>query len=152
MTDPLLAALPPGVRLPVPVERCFDAQYGLEITSDDVASGSITGRVRVREELKQPLGSLHGGVCAALAEALASRATYLAVAARDQAPTSLENNTTYLRPIVAGHVHAFARVRHRGDDSWLWDVEHRDDDGQLCAVSRVVLAIRLQHEGDRDSR
>jgi hypothetical protein len=51
MTNRILTALPADVELPVPVDRCFDAQYGLEVTSDAVASGSVTGRVRVRDEL-----------------------------------------------------------------------------------------------------
>jgi 1,4-dihydroxy-2-naphthoyl-CoA hydrolase len=144
MTDRVLTALPPEVELSVPIERCFDAQYGLEITSDDVASGSVTARVRVREELKQPLGILHGGVLAAVAEALALRATYLAVAARGKVTMGMENDTRFLHPILGGHVHASARVRYRGDESWLWDVEHRDDEGQLCAASRVLIAIRSQ--------
>jgi 1,4-dihydroxy-2-naphthoyl-CoA hydrolase len=150
MTNRILTALPADFELPVPVDRCFDAQYGLEITSDDVASGSVTGRVRVRDELKHPLGLLHGGVLAALAEALALRATYLAVAARGQVTIGMENNTSFLHPMPAGHIHAFARVRHRGDDSWLWDVEHRDDDGRLCATSRVLIGIRSQRRADGD--
>ena len=39
-------------------------------------------------------------------------------------------------------MHAEARAFHRGRTSWLWDVEMRNDDGKLCATSRVTIAVR----------
>jgi acyl-coenzyme A thioesterase PaaI-like protein len=35
-----------------------------------------------------------------------------------------------------------ARRRHRGRTTWLWDVEITDDDGRLCAVTRMTIAVR----------
>jgi 1,4-dihydroxy-2-naphthoyl-CoA hydrolase len=135
-------ALPDDAVLAVPVERCFDAQYGLEIVEDDIAGGLIRGRVEVRDEVKQPFGLLHGGVLASIAEALASRATYFAVAERGMVAMGMSNETTFLRPIFSGFVHTEARVRDRGTDSWVWDAEHRDDEGRLCSVSTVRVAVR----------
>ena len=35
-----------------------------------------------------------------------------------------------------------ARPIHRGRTTWVWDVDFTDDEGRLCAVSRVTLAVR----------
>ena len=39
-------------------------------------------------------------------------------------------------------MHAEGTPRHRGRTTWVWDVEFTDDDGRVCALSRVTLAVR----------
>ena len=41
-------------------------------------------------------------------------------------------------------MHASAPARHRGRTTWVWDVDFTDDDGRLCATSRVTMAVRQQ--------
>ncbi len=54
----------------------------------------------------------------------------------------LSNSTSFMRPVSEGTVHAEARRRHRGRTTWVWDVDFTDDEGRLCASSRVTMAIR----------
>jgi 1,4-dihydroxy-2-naphthoyl-CoA hydrolase len=98
--------------------------------------------VEVRRELMQPWGLVHGGVYAAMAESLASWATGLAVAGEGNIVLGMANNTSFLRPISQGTIHAAATRRHRGRTTWIWDVDITDDDGRLCATSRVTIAVR----------
>jgi uncharacterized protein (TIGR00369 family) len=56
----------------------------------------------------------------------------------------MANSTSFLRPITAGHVNAVARARHRGRTTWVWDVELSDDEGRVCALSRMTIAVRPQ--------
>ncbi len=125
-----------------PVRRLggFDALYGLEITS--LTDGEVRGRVPVRAELRQPGGLVHGGVYASIAEALASLGTNAAVAEDGMIALGMANNSSFLRPVSRGTVHAVARPRHRGRGTWIWDVELADDDGRACALSRVTIAVR----------
>jgi 1,4-dihydroxy-2-naphthoyl-CoA hydrolase len=118
----------------------FDRHYGLEIveTGDEV----VRGRVRVREEVTQPVGLVHGGVYASVAEALASLGTNVGVNADGNIGLGLSNYSSFLRPVREGYVHAEARRRHRGRTTWIWDVDLTDDDGRLCATSRVTIAVR----------
>ena len=44
--------------------------------------------------------------------------------------------------VHGGTIHAEARVRHRGRTTWIWDVDLSDDEGRMCAVSRVTIAVR----------
>jgi uncharacterized protein (TIGR00369 family) len=118
----------------------FDALVGLTIT--ELEDGVARGDVPVRDELKQPYGILHGGVFATIAESLASLATAVAVAADGRQAMGQSNQTNFLRPITAGTIHGTARVRHRGRTSWVWDVEITDDDGRLCALTRMTIAVR----------
>ena len=54
----------------------------------------------------------------------------------------LSNQTSFLRPIIDGTIHAEARRRHRGRTTWVWEVEITDDDGRLCAIVRMTIAVR----------
>jgi uncharacterized protein (TIGR00369 family) len=85
---------------------------------------------------------VHGGVFAAIAESLCSAATFQAVAAEGMTAVGLSNHTSFVRPIVNGTGHAEARCRHRGGTTWVWEVDVTDDEGRLCAMSRVTMAVR----------
>jgi 1,4-dihydroxy-2-naphthoyl-CoA hydrolase len=141
MADDRLTAMPDGWRPAVPFDRCFDAQYGLEIVSDHIA-GFVEGRVQADQRLLGTSGAVHGGVFAAIAEALASRGTALAVIPDGRMAVGLSNDTSVTGPVSAGALHASARVVARDDDLWVWTVETRDDAGRLCGLSRVTVAVR----------
>ena len=131
MTEPRYA-VDPG--------RSLDGVLGFErLEMDDETA---RGRVPVEDRLKQPFGLVHGGVYAAFAESLASEATARAVWADGLAAVGLSNHTSFTRPVLEGTIHAEARRRHRGRTTWLWEVEFTDDQGRLCALSRVTLAVR----------
>lgn len=98
--------------------------------------------MRVGDHVKQPMGLVHGGVYAAFAETLASRATFEAVAGDGNVAVGLSNHTSFLRPVLEGHVHADAVCKHRGRTTWIWEVEFTDDAGRLCALTRVTMAVR----------
>ena len=126
--------------LPVPPDESFDALVGLrrlEITAE-----RARGEVAVRREIMQPWGLVHGGVYASVAESLASWATAMAVIPGGDLAVGQSNHTHFLRPISAGTIHALATRRHRGRTSWVWDVDITDDEGRLCATSRVTIAVR----------
>lgn len=126
--------------LPHTIETGFDGLYGLVVT--EVGDGLMRGEVAVRDELLQPFGLVHGGVYAAIAESLASTATYLAVQESARQVVGLSNQTSFMRPITEGTIHAVAYARHRGRTTWVWDVEVLDDAQRLCAVTRMTIAVR----------
>jgi 1,4-dihydroxy-2-naphthoyl-CoA hydrolase len=118
----------------------FDRHYGLDVV--DASDELVRGRVRVLDELKQPTGVVHGGVYASIAEALASLGTNFGVNADGNVGLGMSNHSSFLRPVSDGVVHAEARRRHRGRTTWIWDVDLTDDEGRLCATSRVTIAVR----------
>ena len=118
----------------------FDRHYGLEIVS--MNDEEVRARVPVRPELLQPAGLVHGGVFASMAESMTSIATWVAVHEDGKAAMGQSNQTSFLRPIVAGTIHATGRRRHRGRTTWVWEVDITDDDVRLCALVRMTVAVR----------
>jgi 1,4-dihydroxy-2-naphthoyl-CoA hydrolase len=118
----------------------FDGLYGLEIHG--ISEDEVTAQVPVRDELKQPAGLVHGGVFASIAESMTSIGTWLAVRDDGYGAQGLSNQTSFLRPILDGTIHAVARRRHRGRTTWVWEVEISDDQQRLCALVRMTIAIR----------
>jgi 1,4-dihydroxy-2-naphthoyl-CoA hydrolase len=123
----------------------FDQLYGLELL--ELEHQRAVGTVAVREELKQPLGTVHGGVYVSISESLASLATARAVAAEGKIAVGLSTQTSFLGSVTGGTIRAVARARHRGRTTWVWEVEVTDDRGALCALTRVTLAIRTRPDG-----
>ena len=118
----------------------FDRLYGLEIVS--MSDEEVRARVPVRDELLQPGRLVHGGVFASMAESMASVATWLAIHHDGKTAMGQSNQTSFLRPIVEGTIHATARRRHRGRTTWVWEVDITDDDDRLCALVRMTVAVR----------
>jgi uncharacterized protein (TIGR00369 family) len=108
----------------------------------EVEDGSMYGTVAVRDAIKQPAGLVHGGIYAAVSESLATTGTALAVIGDGNTAVGLSNQTSFLRPVTEGAIHARARARHRGRTTWVWEVELTDDSDRLCALSRVTVAVR----------
>lgn len=124
----------------VPLDRTFDALIGLqyEIAGPELARGSV----EIADHHRQPYGIVHGGVLAAIAESLASAATAAAVIPEGMIAVGLSNQTSFLRPVSEGTIHGEARRRHRGRTTWVWEVDLTDDEGRLCAIVRMTIAVR----------
>jgi 1,4-dihydroxy-2-naphthoyl-CoA hydrolase len=132
VTEPPVHTPPPAVTL--------DDVLGLQLleSSDD----SCRARFAVEDRVRQPYGLVHGGAYAAIAESMVSITTHGVVSQNGEFAVGQSNHTHFLRPVTAGTVHAEGRARHRGRTSWVWDVDFTDDDGRLCAMARVTLAVR----------
>jgi 1,4-dihydroxy-2-naphthoyl-CoA hydrolase len=99
-------------------------------------------RVEVTDRVRQPYGIVHGGAYSVLAETLCSRATAEAVAPLGMGVMGQSNLASFLRPISDGHINASARAYHRGRTSWVWEVEMTNDEGVLCSLVRMTVAVR----------
>ena len=134
-----------NLQFPIKSAEGFDGLYGLEILS--ASDEEARAQVAVRDELKQPAGLVHGGVVASIAESLTSMATWVAVSRDGMTAQGLSNQTSFLRPILGGTIHAHARRRHAGRTTWVWEVDITDDEGRLCALVRMTVAVRPAPEG-----
>ncbi len=88
----------------------------------------------------QPLGLLHGGASAALAETVASFGGWLA--APGQMVLGLELKINHLRPAREGWLTATAVPINLGRTTQLWEIRIVDDGGRLIAFSTCTLAVR----------
>jgi 1,4-dihydroxy-2-naphthoyl-CoA hydrolase len=118
----------------------FDALIGTEWLDDDPDHARV--RVAMRDELRQPLGLLHGGVISSLVESVCSRATALAVMGEGMAAMGQSISVSLIRPITEGHAEVRARARHRGRTTWVWEAEVVDAEDRLCALAQMTIAVR----------
>lgn len=128
--------------LPFTHNEGFDGLVGLVVTAADPDAGTISGEVEIADRHLQPTGLVHGGVIASIAESLASVGTWLGVRDQGMSAQGLSNQTSFLRPLISGKIHATALARHRGRTTWVWEVELKDDDGRLCSLVRMTIAVR----------
>ena len=119
----------------------FDGHYGLQL--DEHGEDLVRAHVDVADH---PQAADRRGarrrLRASIAESLASYGTTMAVLSEGNAGLGMSNHCSFLRPVSVGTVHAEARVRHRGRTTWIWDVDLSDDEGRMCAVGRVTIAVR----------
>ncbi len=118
----------------------FDALIGTEWLSDDPEDARA--RVPIRDDLRQPVGLMHGGVMSTLVESVCSRATALTVMGDGMAAMGQSISVSFIRPITSGHAEVKAQARHRGRTTWVWDAEVLNADGKLCALAQMTIAVR----------
>jgi 1,4-dihydroxy-2-naphthoyl-CoA hydrolase len=131
------ASLPSPV---IPLERSFEGWLDLEWVELDRESAHV--RLRIRENMRQPLGLLHGGIYSAVAETVASVATVAAVWEDGYIGSGLSNYASFLRPVTGGTLDVFAKLRGHDDREWTWGHEFRDEQDRLCALVDVTIAVR----------
>jgi 1,4-dihydroxy-2-naphthoyl-CoA hydrolase len=118
----------------------FDELVGTEWLSDDPDDARV--RLSIREELRQPFGLMHGGVMSTLVESVCSKATGGAVWEDGMAAMGQSIDVSFIRPVTEGAVEVRAKARHRGRTTWIWEAEVLNDEGKLCALSRMTIAVR----------
>ncbi|HEY5977870.1 MAG TPA: PaaI family thioesterase [Solirubrobacterales bacterium] len=118
----------------------FDALIGTEWLDDDPEHARV--RIAMRDDLRQPVGLMHGGVMSTIVESVCSRATALAVFDEGMAAMGQSISVNFMRPIIEGHAEVTARARHRGRTTWVWEAEVRDAEERLCALAQMTIAVR----------
>jgi uncharacterized protein (TIGR00369 family) len=127
--------------VPAPTDPSpFDELLGTEWLDYDPDRARV--RLEVSDRHRQPLGLVHGGVLSTLVESICSRATALAVRDGQAVATGQSQSTSFLRPFTEGHVNVEARALHRGRTSWVWEARVTNDEGKLCALSQMTVAVR----------
>ncbi len=124
-------------------------QYGedgpsamIGLVYDEVTDDRVRAHVPLSPVVLQPYGIVHGGIHSLIAETICSSATGLAVIPKGMIAMGQSNSATFLRPISAGTIHATATRRHAGRTTWIWDCDLSDDEGRICAMVRMTVAVR----------
>lgn len=99
--------------------------------------------VPITDTIRQPMGLVHGGTYPVIAESLCSWATGVHVYEKGMMALGQSNSAVFLRPMTGeGNVNAVAKRLHAGRTTWVWETEMSDDAGKLCAVVRMMIAVR----------
>jgi len=114
------------------------SHLGIEFV--EVGDDFISARVPVDVRTCQPFGLLHGGVSVVLAETLGSCAANFACRPGSRA-VGLEINANHLRGVNAGWVTGVTKPVHMGRTTQVWQIDLRNEAGELTCVSRITMAI-----------
>jgi uncharacterized protein (TIGR00369 family) len=98
--------------------------------------------VDVDPRVHQPMGLLHGGVSALLAESAASIGSYMNLDPATHVGVGVELNISHLRARRDGLVRATAVPVRRGRALHVWSIEVADETGGPVAVARCTVAVR----------
>ena len=91
--------------------------------------------------LLNPIGTLQGGIVAAILDDVFSVAILARLAVDDSAPT-VEMKVSYLQPVLAGRVRGIGRVLKQGRSMAFVEAELRSLDGVLLAKASASVVIR----------
>lgn len=114
---------------------------GIEIIS--VVDDTIEAKMPVDNRTIMPLGLLHGGASAALAETLGSYGSYYLINQDKERMVGLNLVSNHLKGVSSGFVYAKAQIVHKGRSTHFWNIEVFNESGQTINRSTLTVAILL---------
>ncbi|WP_339877312.1 hotdog fold thioesterase [uncultured Algoriphagus sp.] len=113
----------------------------LGIVFTEIGDDHLSATMPVDERTKQPMGLLHGGANVVLAETLGSVAASLTIDLKKQVCVGLEINANHLKGVKSGLVTGITTPIHIGKTTQVWEIKITNEQGQLCCISRITMAI-----------
>ena len=114
----------------------------LEIEFIEAGNNYLIAQMPVSNKTIQPLGFLHGGASLALAETVASAASFLLVDIEKYIVFGSQVSANHLSTIREGMVIAKAELLHQGKTTHVWNVNITDNKGKLISTARVTNSIK----------
>lgn len=115
------------------------AHLGIEFTG--LGKDYIEATMPADHRTFQPLGLIHGGANAVLAETLGSMASYLTLDRGKFFSVGLEIKCNHIRAVRKGHVHGKATPIHIGKQTHVWKIEIKNDEDKLTCFSTITMAV-----------
>ena len=113
----------------------------LNIKFTEVNGMELSAQMPVDERVHQPMGLLHGGATAALAESVGSTASHVVLNREDVEIRGIELSINHLRSKKEGVVTATAKPIHLGKTTHLWEILITDEEGKLIAHSKLTNIV-----------
>lgn len=117
----------------------------LEMEFMEIGEDYLKMKMPVTPKTKQPMGLLHGGATAALAETIGSVSAIMCVDAEKESIVGLELNINHLRAMKEGFVLATCRPFHLGRTTHVWNIEIKDEKDRLISVARLTTMVIKKH-------
>jgi len=112
---------------------------GIEFT--EIHADYLMARMPVDKRTFQPLRMLNGGASLVLAETLGSMAANMVLDRDKFVAFGMEINANHLKAAHLGFVYGKASPFHIGKTTQVWEIEIRDDEGDLVCISRLTMAV-----------
>ena len=112
---------------------------GMEVV--ELGLDFFTMKMPVDHRTIQPYGILNGGASLALAETVASYAGNILVRSENKHCVGLEINGNHIKSVREGFVYGTASPIHVGKRTQIWNIDIKDEAGDLVCKSRMTLAV-----------
>ena len=118
---------------------------GIKVTH--ISPERVIAELKVRDELNNRFGIMHGGAIMALADNIGGTAT-TANLKPGQTTTTIESKTNFFAAIPIGDTaRAECTALHRGRTTMVWQTRVTRGDGRLCAlVTQTQLVLNRGEE------
>jgi 1,4-dihydroxy-2-naphthoyl-CoA hydrolase len=115
----------------------------LGITIDDIGNDYLKGSMPVDHRTRQPMGLLHGGASAALAETLGSIASLLMLDPNEgSVPVGVNLQVNHLNSVSKGRVYGKVTPVKTGKTLHLWQIEIDDEQGKPVCFGTLSVFIK----------
>lgn len=127
-------------------QNTLAATFGIVCT--EIGDDFIKATMPVNHNTVQPFRILHGGASVALAETLGSVASTMCIENLEtHTAVGLEINANHLKSVPEGQmVTGICKPLRVGRQVHVWQIEIRDEKGDLSCVSRLTVAIVQQRQ------
>lgn len=113
----------------------------LEIEYLEIGDDYLTARMPVIGKTKQPMGLMHGGASAALAESVGSVCAMMCVDHTTETIVGLELNINHIKAMREGFVIAICRPIHIGRKTHVWDIKITNEAKELVSIARLTTMV-----------
>ena len=120
----------------VPYARLLGLELG------EISEGVVSIHLKIRDELRQNQGVVHGGAVASLIDTAAAFAVLTQLEINERVTTT-DLTIHYLRPVGSGRLTARARIVRGGRRLFVLSVEVTNDQ-QILVATAVTSYIKLQ--------
>jgi len=114
----------------------------LGIRAIEVTADRVVLEMDIGPKVHQPMGLLHGGASAVLAESAASMGAFMNCEPEKEFAVGTDLNISHLRARRDGLLKAIAQPIRKGRTIHVWNIDLVDGNGQLVAAARCTLAVR----------
>lgn len=114
----------------------------MKFTFVDAEAGVVKMTMPVTPKVHQPMGLLHGGASAALAESIGSASSLLYIDPEKYAVVGIEISCNHIKGKTEGMVTATANILHKGRSTHLWEIVIRDEQERMishCKLTNMVV-------------
>jgi 1,4-dihydroxy-2-naphthoyl-CoA hydrolase len=114
----------------------------LGIRAVEVTADRVVLEMDIGPKVHQPMGLLHGGASAVLAESAASMGAYMNCEPEKEFAVGTDLNISHLRARREGLLKAIAQPIRKGRTIHVWTIDLVDGNGEIVAAARCTLAVR----------
>lgn len=107
----------------------------------EVGEDFLTARMPVIDKTKQPMGLMHGGASAALAESVGSVCALMSVEHKTETIVGLELNINHIKAMREGYVFAICKPFHIGRKTHVWDIKITNEAKELVSIARLTTMV-----------